>query len=163
MNRLIIKLRQLMKKIALTICILFFTTIFCDNVIAQKSFGRHLAIMGRVFDPSNSYSYDIDKGFPIKIYIITSDIIRIYESYDGQFDLSLGYGNDYKIIISKTGYKSKLLIVEVRGSKKPDEFNYELPVEIELLPGLEGEKTELKPSVKIFYDSKKDYYEVMKF
>lgn len=168
-----------MNKFVLTIASII---LLISSLLGQTSTERHLVITGRVIDTILVEDYFIQEGVKIykpihvKIYVISNDKIMVYDSADGLFDIPLAYGIDYKIIFSKTGYKSKMLLAEVKNSKKPDEFNYKTPIEVALEAGFEDEDEggvvsvpgkevdkELKPIGKIFYNSKEDYYDSISY
>ncbi len=139
------------------------TIVFYFNVLGQNSLlnkPRILLIKGSVNDSTKTF--DLVKGFPIKIYVFSTDKTEVYDVPEhGSYGMALDSGS-HKVLFSKVGYKSKLLIVEVGSYRSKNTTYYETPVNIELVPGLEEER-ELKPIGKIFYNPKKDYYDVMKF
>lgn len=149
MNRLII---------TTILTIVFYVNISGQNSLINKP--RMLLIRGSVSDSPTTF--DLVKGFPVKIYVFSNEKTEVYDVPEhGGYGIALDSGS-YKVVFSKVGYKSKLLIVEVGSYRSKNTTYYETPVNIELVSGLEEER-ELKPIGKIFYNPKTDYYDVKKF
>lgn len=156
-----------MKKLILVTIITF----FCYQVYGQFVFGdqdlarnkeRLLKISGTITDAL--IPFNPERDFPCKILVYseyTKEVLTFYTIQNGAFEVNLDPGK-YKIIFSKLGYKSKMLLVEV-SHKKPTVWtsSYEIPVEINLDQGID--ERELIPSGKIFYNSTTDYYESSKY
>lgn len=146
-------------------------TLFCFHTYGQFAYGdqdisrnklRLLKITGTITD--SSIPFNPEQDFPCKIITYSEfnkQVLSFYTIQNGAFEINLDPGS-YKVIFSKQGYKSKMIIVDV-SNKKPTVWtsSYEIPVEINLDQGMD--MRELIPSGKIFYNSTTDYYESNKY
>lgn len=146
--------------------ILFIIVIcFCGQVYGQqdtaRNIGRYLKISLTVIDSINPNDYE--NGLMVQIFVFSEDDGKVlnYNSVDnGMSRMNLDPGT-YKVVFSKLGYMSKMLLVEVANQKPPILSWYHIRMGIDLVPG--KDEREIKPTGKIFYNAKEDGYQFVKF
>lgn len=127
-----------MKQLTLIIIILF-----CSNIYAQqnvdRTIPRNIMIVGNVIDSLNPDSYENDMSSQIFVFSENDKKVLYYFSEpNGAWGMHLDSGT-YKLVFSKLGYKSKMLLVEVVDKKHPTFGFYEIRMGIDLVPGKDKE------------------------
>lgn len=134
-----------LKKILAIILLIGFN--FC---LAQKG---SLKLEGTIYNENKKSIGEAEITIEYNDYII-----KLSSDMDGNFNMTLKPGIEYKIYFSKTKYKSKLISVYTINSGNY-ESGYEIPVEVILERG-KNNISELQPVGVIYYNKKTDLYEV---
>lgn len=97
------------------------------------------------------------KGLKSNIYIVLKKDTVMQLMNKDSINVTLNRECHYEVIFSKKGYKSKIILVDTRNTGENEE-GYEMPLDITLEKGINGEK-QLKPVGSVFYDPETDLYE----
>lgn len=150
-----------MKKLILIIVVtLFYCNAYTQSDTARTK-PRFLMIVGNVLDSINPNDVEVDLS--AQLFVFSEDngqVLKFYASDNGGWGMYLDPGT-YKVVFSKLGYKSKMLVIEVESQKPKKLPWYEIRMGIDLVKGID--KREIKPSGKIFYNIEEDGYQFVKY